>query len=275
LVDYIGTRADYVDVMGMRVLMGRAFERTRRADVQEALIDNVLADHLFPGANPLGAKIPFGEPDTLTIVGVVQQARLYDVHQDSRGQLFVRAEDWGYRTLSFVVRTEREPQSLIPEVRALVRRIDPQLALAEVRPMTEIVDNSLRQQRISAVLIAGFSLGALLLAAMGLFGVVSASVTRRRHEIAVRLALGAGNGNVLRLVLGEGTRLILLGVLIGVPGTYFAGRAISSVLVGVSPSDPLTLSAVGLGLAAVALAACYLPARRVLRIEPAQSLRQE
>jgi putative ABC transport system permease protein len=275
LVDYIGTRADYVDVMGMRVLMGRAFERTRRADVQEALIDNVLADHLFPGANPLGAKIPFGEPDTLTIVGVVQQARLYDVHQDSRGQLFVRAEDWGYRTLSFVVRTEREPQSLIPEVLALVRRIDPQLALAEVRPMTEIVDNSLRQQRISAVLIAGFSLGALLLAAMGLFGVVSASVTRRRHEIAVRLALGAGNGNVLRLVLGEGTRLILLGVLIGVPGTYFAGRAISNVLVGVSPSDPLTLSAVGLGLAAVALAACYLPARRVLRIEPAQSLRQE
>jgi putative ABC transport system permease protein len=275
LVDYIGTRADYVEVMGIRVLMGQAFENARRSDVREALIDNVLADLLFPGANPLGAKIPFGDPDTLTIVGVVQQARLYDVHQDSRGQLFVRAEDWGYRTLSFVVRAERNPESLIPEVRAVVRRIDPRLAVAEVRPMTEIVGDSLRQQRISAVLIAGFSIGALLLAAMGLFGVVSASVTRRRHEIAVRLALGAGNGNVLRLVLGEGTRLILLGVLIGVPGTYFAGRAISSVLVGVSPSDPVTLSAVGLGLAAVALAACYMPARRVLRIEPAQSLRQQ
>ena len=275
LVDYIGTRADYVDVMGMRVLMGRAFEKARRDDVREALIDNVLADHLFPGANPLGARIPFGAPDTLTIVGVVQQPRLYDVHQDNRGQLFVRAEDWEYRTLSFVLRTQREPQSLISGVRAVARRVEPQLALAEVRPMTEIVGDSLRQQRISAVLIAGFSLGALLLAAMGLFGVVSASVTRRRHEIAVRLALGAGNGKVLRLVLGEGTRLILLGALIGVPGTYFAGRAISSVLVGVSPSDPLTLSAVGLGLAAVALAACYLPARRVLRIEPAQSLRQQ
>ncbi len=141
--------------------------------------------------------------------------------------------------------------------------------------MDEIVGDSLRQQRISAVLIAGFALGGLLLAAMGLFGVVSASVTQRRHEIAVRLALGADYGRVLRLVLAEGARLILLGVLIGMPGTHFAGRAMNSVLVGVSPSDPATLGGVGLGLAAVALAACYLPARRVLRIEPAQSLRQE
>ena len=110
---------------------------------------------------------------------------------------------------------------------------------------------------------------------MGLFGVVSSAVTRRRHEMAVRLALGADHGRVLRLVLGEGAMLVGLGVLIGVPGIYAAGGLIRGVLVGVSPSDPLTLAAVALGLALVTMVACYVPARRVLGIEPAQSLRQD
>ncbi len=108
---------------------------------------------------------------------------------------------------------------------------------------------------------------------MGLFGVVSGSVTRRRHELAMRLVLGADYGRVLRLVLGEGALLVGLGVLIGVPGVYAAGGLIRGVLVGVSPSDPLTLTAVAIGLALVALAACYVPARRVLDIDPARSLR--
>jgi putative ABC transport system permease protein len=275
LVDYTALRAGYIDVMGMRLLAGRALDPSPPEGVREALIDHVLANHFFPTGDPLGAKIPFGDADTLTVVGVVQQARLYDVHQDGRGQLYLRAEDWGYRTLSFVVRSDRDPASLIRDVRTAVRRVDPQLPIADVRTMAEIVDDALRQQHVTAVLIGGFSLGALLLAAMGLFGVVSAAVTRRRHEIAVRLALGAQHGRVLRLVMGEGARLILLGVLIGVPATYFAGRAIAGILVGVRPSDPVTLTGVALGLSAVALAACYLPARRVLGIEPGRSLRQE
>jgi putative ABC transport system permease protein len=123
------------------------------------------------------------------------------------------------------------------------------------------------------VLIGGFALGALLLAALGLFGIVSGSVTRRRHELAMRLVLGAGYGRVLRLVLSEGALLVGLGVLIGVPGVYAISGLIRGVLVGISPTDPLTLVAVGLGLALVALAACYLPARRVLDIDPARSLR--
>ncbi len=123
------------------------------------------------------------------------------------------------------------------------------------------------------MLIAGFSLGALLLAAMGLFGVVAGAVNRRRHEIAVRLALGAGHGRVLRLVLGEGAVLVLVGLAVGVPGIYFAGRILRGVLVGVSPFDPATLGAVAAGLVAVALVACYVPARRVATIEPAQAFR--
>ena len=141
--------------------------------------------------------------------------------------------------------------------------------------MEQIVGDSVRQQRISAVLIASFALGALLLAAMGLFGVISGAVTRRRHEFAVRLALGADHHRVLRLVLGDGAPLVAIGLLIGAPGIYVAGGLIRGVLVGVSPLDPLTLGAVALGLAAVAIASCYLPARRVLALEPAQSLRQE
>src|SRR5262249_4129995 len=130
-----------------------------------------------------------------------------------------------------------------------------------------------RRQRISAVLLSGFAVGALLLAAMGLFGIVSGSVTRRRHELALRLAVGADYGRLVRLVLGEGAALVIAGVLVGLPGIYIAGGLLRGVLVGVSPLDPLTLFSVGLGL--VTMVACYLPARRVLRIDPAQSLRQE
>jgi putative ABC transport system permease protein len=212
---------------------------------------------------------------TFTIVGVVEQARLYDLHKDARPQLYLRAEDWdfGSRTLSFAVRTSRSPDAVIPDIQAIVRRIDPRLTISQVRAMNEIVDEAISQQRLGAVLIGGFAIGALLLAAMGLFGVVSGSVTRRRHELAMRLVLGADHGRVLRLVLGEGVLLVGLGVLIGLPGVYAAGTVIRGVLVGVSPSDPVTLVAVAVGLTIVSLAACYLPARRVLDIDPAWSLR--
>lgn len=280
LVDRIMARAGYIETMGIRLVAGRTFEPARREGVREVLIDSLLARQFFPTGDPLGATIPIGDDNVLTVVGVVDQARLYDVHRDGRPQMFVRAEDnaatsSSARNLTFVLRTSRDPASLIPEVRSVIRHVDPQLAIADVRPMDEIVDDALRQQRMSAVLIVGFALGALLLAAMGLFGVVSGSVTRRRHELAVRMALGAEHGRLLRLVLREGALLVGVGVLVGVPGIYLASGFVRSILVGVSPSDPVTLVSVAIGLALVALTACYLPARRVLRIQPAQSLRQD
>jgi putative ABC transport system permease protein len=140
--------------------------------------------------------------------------------------------------------------------------------------MDAVVDDAIRRQRVSAVLISGFALGALLLAAIGLFGVVSGSITRRRHELALRLAVGADHGRLLRLVLGEASALVLMGALIGAPAIYIVGRWIRGVLVGVSPLDPLTLLLVALGLGLVTMVASYVPAQRVLRIDPAQSLRQ-
>ena len=286
LVDLIGTRASYVQVMGMRVIAGRTFDPVRQDGRQEALIDRRLAALFFPGGNPIGAKIPRGgtrisstytqQPaDGLTIVGVVDQARLYDVHEDGRPQLFIRTEDWGFRPLSFVVRTSRQPEAIIPEARAALRQADARVAMGDVRTMEQIVQDVLRQPRTSAAVIAAFALGAVLLAAMGLFGVMSSAVTRRRHEMAVRLALGADHGRVLRLVLGEGARLVGIGMLIGIPGIYATSGLIRGVLVGISPSDPLTLTVVAAGLGLITMVACYLPARRVLGIDPAQSLRQE
>src|SRR5690606_4764413 len=145
-----------------------------------------------------------------------------------RPQLFIRSEDWGPfgQPYFVVVRTERDPQSLIAEVRAALGQVDPRVPLSQVRTMDEIVADARSRERLSAALIAGFALGALLLVAMGLFGVVSRSVTRRRGELAVRCALGATPGSVLRLVLGEGARLIVLGLVIGIPGIYVSGQAI-------------------------------------------------
>jgi putative ABC transport system permease protein len=286
LVDVIGTRATYMEVMGMRLIAGRMFDPVRRDGLQEAVIDRRLAARFFPTGDPLGAQIPWTlmrtaspaspqHPPFLTIVGIVEPARQYDVHQDGRPQLFIRTEDWGFRPLSFVVRTTRDPRSLIPEVQSAIRRVDARVAVGDLRTMDEIVGDVRRQQQTSAVLIAAFALGALLLAAMGLFGVVSGSVTRRRHELAVRLALGADHGRVLRLVLGEGARLVGIGVLIGVPGIYAASGLLRGALVGITPTDPLTLAIVSLGLGLVTMLACYLPARRVAAIDPVQSLREE
>jgi putative ABC transport system permease protein len=271
LTDVLAARAGYFEVMGIRLVAGRTFEKSRPAGVREAVIDTTVARRFFPQGNAVGATISDGG-DPLKVVGVVEQARFYDVHQDGRPQLYLRAEDSGYRALFYTLRTTREPQTLTAEVRAAVRNVDSRVAVGEARTMDEIVGNSLRQQRTSAVLIAAFAVGALLLAAMGLSGVVSASVTRRRHELAVRLALGADQRNLLRLVLREAALLVGIGVLIGLPGIYAAGSLIRGVLVGVSPSDPLTLAAVVFGLILVTLATCYVPSRRVLKIEPAKLL---
>jgi putative ABC transport system permease protein len=141
--------------------------------------------------------------------------------------------------------------------------------------MDEIVRDALRQQRIGAVLIGGFALGALLLVTMGVFGMISGSVVRRHGELAVRLALGASHHRMLRLTLGEGALLVVLGMVIAIPGVYAAGGLIRGLLIDVSPWDPFTLSAVALGLLSVTMTACYVPARRVLKIDPALLLRQD
>jgi putative ABC transport system permease protein len=274
LTDVVAVGANYVEVMGMQLLAGRTFPEVRPPGDEEAIVDAVFARRFFPGGNAVGAKIPV-DKRSLTIVGVVNQARLYDLHADGRPQILVRAEEFGPRALSYVLRTTRQPRSVLPDVRAVVRGIDARVPVADARSMDEIVEQALSQQRTSAALISVFAIGALLLVAMGLSGVVSSSITRRRHELGLRLAIGANHGRLLRMVIGEGAVLVALGVLIGAPCIYVAGNLIRGALVGVSPMDPLTLLAVAIGLGLVTMGACYVPARRVLAIDPAQALRQE
>jgi putative ABC transport system permease protein len=276
LVDVINTRAGYVQTMGMRLLAGRDFEATRYEGVHEALIDRYLAKQFFPDSSPIGATVLLGaNPQTIMIVGVVEQARLHGLHQDGRPQILLRAEDYpnvvGY--WFYTLRTDRDPRALIPEARAVIRQIERRIPVSQMRTMDEIVADARSRERISAVLIAGLALGALVLVTMGLFGMISGSVTRRRGELAVRLALGATHGRVIRLVVGEGARMLALGLLIGVPGIYVAGEALRGFLVGVSPFDAPTLAAVAIGLVTLALLACYLAARRVTAISPDRLLR--
>ncbi len=268
-------RPGYVKAIGMRLLEGRDFVDPRRENVREALIDRHLAQQFFPNGSPLGAPIVIGGSPAMTIVGVVDQARLSNIHSDDRNpHIITRAEDYGRRPVYYVVRTERNPIALVPEIRAAIRQIDRRVSVSEVRTMKDIVDEELSEQRISAVMIAGLALGALLLVAMGLFGVISGAVARRRGELAVRLALGATHDRVIRLVVVEGLRLVALGLLLGIPGIYMSGQAIRGLLIEISPFDTSTLAAVVIVFFAVAFIACYLAARRITSIEPELLLRE-
>jgi putative ABC transport system permease protein len=275
-VRHIFTRAGYIKTLGIRLVEGREFEATDRGAGREVMIDRALARHFFPNGSPIGATLK-GEGGAMTIVGVFEQARLrYLYKDDDNPHIFVRADEYetGSRPTYYVVRTEMDPLSLLPEVRAAIRRIDRRITISNVRTMDEIVADARSKERVSAILIAGLALGALLLVAMGLFGVISGSVARRRGELAVRMALGATHGRVIRLVVGEGARLVALGLVIGIPGVDMAGEAIRGLLIDVSPFDVPTIITVTIGLIVVSLLACYLAARRVTAIEPERLLRE-
>jgi putative ABC transport system permease protein len=273
-------RAGYFETMGMRLFEGRAFQEARHEGVHEALIDRNMARHFFPDRSPVGAAI-LCDDRMLTIIGVVEQPRIESLHRDdAHPQIFMRAEDYSTRCCGnaepwhVVVRTDRGPAALIPEVRAIVRGIDPRVPVSDVYTMDDIVAARRSHERISAILIGGLALGALLLVSMGLFGVISGSVARRRGELAVRIALGGTNGRVIRLVVGEGARLIAAGMVISLPGIYISATVLRGLLIEVSPFDASTLTGAGIGLAAVALLACYLAARRITAIEPSRLLRE-
>jgi putative ABC transport system permease protein len=273
LVDVVRGMPGVFAALGMELVEGSGFSASPPEGVREVVIDEALARTFYPGTSAVGREADVG--GTLRVVGVVRQARLYDVHQDGRPQIWVRNRDFPYATLHYLVRTSARPMDLAPAVRRTIHDLDPALPISELRTLDDVVADALRPQRLNTVLVAAFGLGALLLTVLGLYALVAGAVVRRRHEIGVRLALGAERGRVVRLLLRDGLALIALGVLLGVPGVYLAGRLLRGLVVGISPFDPATLAAVALGLALVAALACWLPARRVAAIDPARSLRAE
>ena len=278
---------DYFRAMGIPLLRGRYFtEEDARGALPVALIDERMAERFWPGQDPIGKRITYhavSETDSTpvwrTVVGVVRNVRHYELQSPSRIQVY-RPYQQTTRTAApamalFLKTTGRDVAAITEAARREVAALDPDVPLYGVTTMREVVAGRLATSRLIGRLLVTFGLTALLLAAIGIYGVMSYTVVRRTREIGVRLALGAQPSDVVRLVVGRGGRLTVAGLALGVAGALAAARLIAGTLYGVRPWDPTTFVAAPLLLAAVALLASYLPARRAARVDPALSLQSE
>ncbi|MFN2632864.1 MAG: ABC transporter permease [Thermoanaerobaculia bacterium] len=241
------------------------------------VINEALAARYFPGQDPIGRRLTVGvnnfEGAVVGVVGDVKQVSLEKPAGEEVYVLFSQAPFWP--TARLVVRTAGDPAALGPRVREEVAALDPAQAVAAVRTLDDVTRRSVAQPRFRAALVGFFGVLALALSAIGLYGVLSYGVSRRRREIGIRMALGAGSGRVVRMVLSQGLVLAGIGLSAGAVAAFATTRLLSSFLFGVSPTDPLTFAGAGVVLLAVAAIACYLPARRAARIDPGIALRQE
>ncbi len=271
---------DYFEAMRIPLLRGALFtDQEKPGDPATILIDTKFAETHFAGRDPVGRRINFGSPNAepawATIIGVVGHVQNYGVGQDTRVQIYYPYRRTPPVVASFVVRTTQDPAALGAAIRAAMREVEPTLPIFALRTMDELFDQSVTNQRVMLRLLGVFAAIALLLAAIGLYGVLSYIVAQRTREVGVRLALGATAGDVRRLLLGQGLRLAAIGLGVGLLGAVAVGRAMASVLYGVSPFDALNLGAVALLLLAIGLAASWLPAWRATRIDPVEALRAE
>jgi putative ABC transport system permease protein len=269
----------YFAAMGTRLLDGRSFERadiSGRAHV--VIIDAPFAEKVWPGESPVGKVLGidlFGQRLFLDVVGVVEHMRHESLTADSRETLFIPHHLFPWTQMTVVARAGIGPESLVGAVSRQVAEMDGQLPVYRVRPLSAYVDDAMAATRFAMTLIAVFAAVALVLASVGLYGVIAFAVRQRTREIGIRMALGAGKESILRMVLGQGMIVILTGVGLGVLAAMWLTRVIASLLFGVSPTDPVTFSAIAGLLVIVALTACYLPARKAARVDPMATLRLE
>jgi putative ABC transport system permease protein len=285
------TSPGYLSAMGISLLRGRFFTDHDNLSGQPVVaIDDAMARTLFPHEDPLGQHIiiPFPGVDApREIVGIVHHIKHWGPGQDSSWKIndafympAAQIPDQFYRSIgvfnaTIVARTSSAPLSVLASVKRIVHSIDPDVAVDDVQTMDALVRSSIAAQRFTMMLMVTFGVLALVLAAIGIYGVISYSVSRRTHEIGIRVALGAQRRDVLLWVIGQGMTLALLGVAGGVIAAAFATRLLARLLYGVKPTDPATFIAVSLILAAVALLACYIPARRATEVDPMTALRFE
>ena len=262
----------YFSAIGLTLVKGRFISQDDQGkDV--ALISESVARRVLPGRNPIGMHLLWREKP-YEVVGVVGNVR---TAPDQPPNLGIYLPIWAYATPDghLVVRTGMDPRAAAGSIRRTIWSVDPLAAVPHEETLKTIVQTSVAPRRYETSLGALFALIALLLAALGLYGVISYSITQRTHEFGIRMALGAEKRDVLRMVVGQGIRLALIGVVIGIAGALALTRFLSSLLYGVKPTDPLTFVAVSLILIAVALAACYIPARRASKVDPMVALRYE
>lgn len=281
------TSPDYLKAMGIRLIKGRFFtSQDTQKSPRVAVIDETFARQQFPNEEPLGHYLAGdgkGNPDA-EIVGVVGHVKHFGLDAEERvqPQLYVPFNQAPNEMLPFlaprmnlIVRATADPLNLTAAARREVQALDPNQPVYSVSTMERTIDDSLSTQRLSMTLLAVLASLALILAAVGIYGVMSYTVTQRTHEIGIRLAIGAQPRDVFRLVLGHGMTLTLIGVVIGLMGAFGLTRLMTRMLFGVEPTDPTTFAAIALLLTGVALVACYLPGRRATRVDPLVALRYE
>jgi ABC-type antimicrobial peptide transport system permease subunit len=236
------------------------------------VINQEMAQRFWPGRNPLGQHFKDGE-ETLEIVGVVKTGKYRSLAEDAK--IFMYRPIGSASKAFLVVRCAGGEQSALGDIRRVIQRLDPNVVPMDMESISQYMALPLFAAHTTGVLLAVFGSVALLLATIGLSGVVSYSVSQRTNEIGVRMALGADRLDVVRLILKQGMRLTLIGILCGLVLSFAATRVLSGLLYGIKPGDPATFAAISLILAAVALVSCYLPARRAASVDPMKSLRAE
>ncbi|MBA3320532.1 MAG: ABC transporter permease [Pyrinomonadaceae bacterium] len=277
--DYFVATPDYFKAMRIPVTAGRLFtERDTKETSPVVVVNESLARRVFPGEDPLGKRLTVWRDEKFAreIIGIVGDVKSGRLDAETGSQIYVpHAQDAAWGGLSLAVRTKSEPEALTAAVRGAVLAIDKNQPVYDIKTMDDTLSASIANSRLVVLLFGVFALFALLLATVGIYGVISYSVAQHTHEIGIRMALGAQRTDVLRLVVEQGMKLTLLGVVAGITAALVLTRVMASLLYGVSPTDPLVFAGVGLLLTIVALLACYIPARRASKVDPMVALRYE
>jgi len=272
---------DFFKAMGTPLLRGRFFSIGDGPDAPPvAIINDAMARRSWLGHDPVGKRFKLGPRDSgnpwYTVVGVVADMRVQGLEREPFPQMFVSlAQTSPPRNMDLFIRTSSgNPLAMAGALRAAVHRVDKNAPISEVALLEQQFGTYVAQRRFQTSLLIGFSIVALLMAAVGIYGLIQYSITTRTQEIGIRMAVGAEAGKIFRMILAEGLKLSLAGLVLGLLGALWLGQAGSSLLFGVTPTDPLTFFVVSLLLIAVAAAACCVPARRAMKIEPIVALRQ-